>query len=94
MVAGLLMPTSGSVIIDNKNFNDANLEKASMNALRRKTQMVFQSPYASLNPRWKIGNIINEPIKAFGLIKDENDQHKRVIELLEQVGLSGDNNLR
>lgn len=88
MVAGLLMPTSGSVIIDNKNFNDANLEKASMNALRRKTQMVFQSPYASLNPRWKIGNIINEPIKAFGLIKDENDQHKRVIELLEQVGLS------
>jgi peptide/nickel transport system ATP-binding protein len=88
MVAGLLIPTSGSVIIDNKNFNDANLEKASMNALRRKTQMVFQSPYASLNPRWKIGNIINEPIKAFGLIKDENDQHKRVIELLEQVGLS------
>ena len=88
MVAGLLMPTSGSVIIDNKNFNDANLKKASMNALRRKTQMVFQSPYASLNPRWKIGNIINEPIKAFGLIKDENDQHKRVIELLEQVGLS------
>jgi peptide/nickel transport system ATP-binding protein len=88
MVAGLLVPTSGSVIIDNKNFNDANLEKASMNALRRKTQMVFQSPYASLNPRWKIGNIINEPIKAFGLIKDENDQHKRVIELLEQVGLS------
>ena len=88
MVAGLLVPTSGSVIIDNKNFNDANLEKASMNALRRKTQMVFQSPYASLNPRWKIGNIINEPIKAFGLIEDENGQHKRVIDLLEQVGLS------
>lgn len=88
MVAGLLVPTTGSVIIDNKNFNDANLEKASMNALRRKTQMVFQSPYASLNPRWKIGNIINEPIKAFGLIEDENGQHKRVIDLLEQVGLS------
>ena len=88
MVAGLLVPSSGSVTIENKNFYDAKLERTSMNALRRKTQMVFQSPYASLNPRWKIGNIINEPIKAFGLIKDENGQHKRVIDLLEQVGLS------
>ena len=88
MVAGLLVPTSGSVSIDSKDFNDAKLDKTSMNALRRKTQMVFQSPYASLNPRWKIGSIINEPIKAFGLIENENSQHIRVIELLEQVGLS------
>jgi peptide/nickel transport system ATP-binding protein len=56
--------------------------------MRRRIQMVFQSPYASLNPRGKIGSIINEPIKAFGPIENENNQHIRVIELLEQVGLS------
>ena len=50
--------------------------------------MVFQSPYASLNPRWKVGDIIAEPIKAFRLINDHASQINRVHELLEQVGLS------
>ena len=88
MVAGLLNPSDGVVTINNENINDKKIDKTTLNALRRKTQMVFQSPYASLNPRWKIGNIIKEPIKAFNLIEDEIRQNRRIVELLEQVGLS------
>ena len=50
--------------------------------------MIFQSPYASLNPRWRVGEVLKEPIKAFNLIESENGQKHRVCELLEQVGLS------
>ena len=50
--------------------------------------MVFQSPYASLNPRWKVGDILSEPMRAFGLIDGAKAQRSRVAELLEQVGLS------
>ena len=50
--------------------------------------MIFQSPYASLNPRWRVGDVLKEPIKAFNLIESENGQKHRVCELLEQVGLS------
>ena len=56
--------------------------------LRQRVQMVFQSPYASLNPRWKIGDILLEPINAFNLIEDKANRQKRVIELLQQVGMS------
>jgi peptide/nickel transport system ATP-binding protein len=49
---------------------------------------VFQSPYSSLNPRWRVNDILLEPIRAFDLISDEDDQNRRVRELLDQVGLS------
>lgn len=51
-------------------------------------QMIFQDPYASLNPRWRIDKIISEPIRVFGLIEDEAAIIRRVGELLELVGLS------
>ena len=50
--------------------------------------MVFQSPYASLNPRWKVGSILAEPIITFSLVKNRNELDNRIRELLEQVGLS------
>ena len=50
--------------------------------------MIFQSPHASLNPRWRVGDILAEPIKAFGLISSQHGQNMRVLELLDQVGLS------
>jgi peptide/nickel transport system ATP-binding protein len=56
--------------------------------MRRRIQMVFQSPYASLNPRWRVGDILKEPIQSFDLIQGTKNQVKRVEELLEQVGLS------
>ena len=88
MVVGLLQPSSGSITIDGRNLADASLNRREQQAQRRRIQMVFQSPYASLNPRWKVGDILGEPIRAFGLIDDAKAQQTRIAELLEQVGLS------
>lgn len=88
MVAGLLKPTSGSVLINSENFFDPTVDKIKRISIRRSVQMIFQAPYASLNPCWKVGDILKEPIKAFNLIEDETGQTNQVRELLEQVGLS------
>jgi len=88
MAVGLLKPTTGSLLVDGMNLNDPKLAKEETLALRRRIQMVFQSPYASLNPRWKVKDILCEPIKAFKLIENPKTQIDRVHELLEQVGLA------
>jgi peptide/nickel transport system ATP-binding protein len=59
-----------------------------MAALRRRMQMIFQDPFASLNPRWRVFDIIAEPIRAFGLSSDRADLEKRVGDLLRQVRLT------
>mgnify|MGYP000715771627 FL=1 len=52
--------------------------------------MIFQDPYSSLNPRWRVSSIVEEPIKARKLITDKQAIERRVVELLEQVGLSSE----
>lgn len=86
MVVGLQKPTSGHVHIDGEDlFSITDAKK--QQAMRRRIQMIFQSPYASLNPRWRVKHIIGEPIRAFNLLPlSETD--KRVAELLDQVGLA------
>ena len=88
MAVGLLRPTNGTLLVDGMNLNDPKLAKEATLALRRRIQMVFQSPYASLNPRWRVKDILSEPIKAFNLIENPKAQIDRVHELLEQVGLA------
>jgi len=88
MAVGLLRPTNGTLLVDGMNLNDPKLAKEATLALRRRIQMVFQSPYASLNPRWRVKDILSEPIKAFKLIENPKAQIDRVHELLEQVGLA------
>ena len=78
----------GAVQIDGHDFYNDGMDDRSLRQMRQRIQMVFQSPYASLNPRWKVGDIILEPIKSFDLIADPQAQQKRVMELLDQVGLS------
>ncbi|MCC5975635.1 MAG: ABC transporter ATP-binding protein [Rubellimicrobium sp.] len=85
MVVGLLPPTSGRIVFDGQVM--AGTEGASMRALRRRFQMIFQDPFASLNPRWRVGEIIAEPIHRFGLLRGSAVTN-RVGELLETVGLS------
>ncbi len=82
VVVGLLPPTSGKVEIDGVDlFHER--DKSKLNATRSGIQMIFQDPYASLNPRWKVGGIIVEPVEARG-----GNTKGLAEKLLEQVGLS------
>jgi peptide/nickel transport system ATP-binding protein len=89
MVVGLLTPTSGNVIIDGVSMTDPRQAQA-RRKLRRRIQMVFQDPYASLNPRFRVDAIVAEPIRAFNIIDGERQIKDRVGELLSLVGLHPD----
>ena len=84
LCVGLYAPTAGKVVFDGRDLAEAR----AMADQRRRMQMIFQDPYASLNPRWRVGDIIAEPIRAFGLVTSRAEQENRVAELLTQVGLS------
>jgi peptide/nickel transport system ATP-binding protein len=86
MVVGLLPPTSGEVAIDGVSMS-SRAASAERQRLRRRIQMIFQDPYASLNPRWQVDRIVAEPIRAFRLIEGERGINDRVGELLSLVGL-------
>jgi peptide/nickel transport system ATP-binding protein len=89
MVVGLLPPTTGEVVIDGVSMTDAKQAQL-RRRLRRRIQMIFQDPYASLNPRFRVDAIIAEPIRAFDLIQGERQIRDRVGELLGLVGLHPD----
>ncbi len=86
MVVGLLPPTGGEVVIDGVSMS-SKAALAERQRLRRRIQMIFQDPYASLNPRWQVDRIVAEPIRAFRLIESEKEITERVGELLSLVGL-------
>jgi peptide/nickel transport system ATP-binding protein len=86
MVVGLLEPTAGSVTIEGIDMWAA-APARERQRLRRRLQMIFQDPYASLNPRWRVGRIIADPIHAFGLARDRAETEARVAGLLRLVGL-------
>src|SRR5947207_13931332 len=93
MVVGLLPPSSGEVVIDGVSMTDAKQAQVRQK-LRRRIQMIFQDPYASLNPRFRVDAIVAEPIRAFDLIQGERDIRARVGELLNLVGLHADDGLK
>jgi oligopeptide transport system ATP-binding protein len=78
--------TSGSVTIDGQEVSLA--RGAELMKIRRKAQMIFQDPYASLNPRWTVSEIISEPLRVHKLMKTEKERMDRVKELLDLVGLN------
>jgi oligopeptide transport system ATP-binding protein len=84
----LIEPTFGEVTFDGKNVTA--LDKRSLRHLRRDMQIIFQDPYASLNPRMTVGSIIGEAIVIHKLAKSRKEREERVIHLLETVGLSSD----
>ena len=81
----LLNPSAGSIVIGGKDVTKA--DTRALRNMRRTSQMIFQDPFASLNPRITVGSAIAEPILAHGLM-GRRDARARVAELLEQVGLS------
>ncbi|MFB7250305.1 ABC transporter ATP-binding protein [Microbacterium sp. NPDC056234] len=86
LLLGLDNPTSGTIDIDGRRV-DAAASARSLHWLRRITGLVFQDPYASLDPRMSAGRIIGEPLWALGI---EGDRRARVREVLGQVGLDAE----
>ena len=87
LVVGLYTPTRGRVDFDGVDIASLTSRKA-MEPVRKRMQMIFQDPYASLNPRWRVADIIAEPIRTHNLIEDNRAVLRRVGELLEHVRLS------
>jgi peptide/nickel transport system ATP-binding protein len=85
MVVGLIPPSGGNVVIDGLSMTAR--VQSGREKLRRRIQMVFQDPYASLDPRWRVFDIIAEPIRAFRLCEGRAAIEARVGELLRLVGL-------
>jgi peptide/nickel transport system ATP-binding protein len=80
-------PTSGEVIFDGKNL--LTISAAERQVMRRRIQIVFQNPYASLNPRFTIGQTLVEPMAIHGIGTDLQDREQRARAILEKVGLDG-----
>ena len=93
LLVGLLDPSRGSVRFDGVDTATAFRSSGAL-ALRRRMQMIFQDPYASLNPRWKVADIVGEPLKEHGLVSgasarlDKPAMKAKVEALLQSVGLA------
>ncbi len=86
-VVKLLEPTSGSIRFEGTEI--AELNRRDLRPLRRQMQMIFQDPYASLNPRKRVGQIVGDPLKLHGMASG-SQLRREVQELLERVGLSAE----
>lgn len=87
MLVGLLKPDSGTVAINGRSITQPK-GRAELKAIRSRIQMIFQDPYASLNPRWRVGRIVAEPMLALNLVESDSEAERKTAELLEMVGLS------
>ncbi|MBV9196783.1 MAG: dipeptide ABC transporter ATP-binding protein [Solirubrobacterales bacterium] len=86
LIVRLLEPTSGTVTFEGEDVTGRS--GASLKALRREMQMIFQDPYSSLNPRKTVGSIIAEPFVIHGLLSGEGERKRRVQQLMDRVGLN------
>ncbi len=87
LIVGLYPLSRGRIEFDGTDLAAPDTDAA---ALRRRMQMIFQDPYASLNPRWRVRDIVAEPIRVLGLAATPQAEHEQVAELLRQVKLSPD----
>jgi peptide/nickel transport system ATP-binding protein len=87
LMVGLYQPTRGNMTFDGMDAH-ATYKGAAGLKLRERIQMIFQDPYASLNPRWIVEDIIGEPLKEHGIITNEAELKAKVGDLLTSVGLS------
>ncbi len=84
----LIEPSSGEVLF--KGADVRKMDATALRALRRDMQIIFQDPYASLNPRLTVGAIVGEALTIHGLFKSRREREERVVQLLETVGLQAD----
>lgn len=88
-IIGLYNQTSGDILFKGKN-TQGRYSSSEKKAFKKNIQMIFQDPYASLNPRMTVEDIIGEGLDVHGIAKDSADKRAKVVELLETVGLSAD----
>ncbi|MDT7521823.1 dipeptide ABC transporter ATP-binding protein [Rhodoferax sp. TBRC 17198] len=93
LLVGLYEPTRGGFEFDGQDAHAA-FKTPEGRKLRRRVQMVFQDPYASLNPRWTVGDIIAEPLIEHEILSEQAALDQRVGELLESVGLSAQDRIK
>jgi len=89
LIVGLYAPSRGSIAFDGVSLSDPKQALAAQ-AQRRRMQMIFQDPFASLNPRWRVRDIVAEPIRVLGLAANADEVRDRVAALLVQVGLAAE----
>jgi peptide/nickel transport system ATP-binding protein len=87
LIVGLFPPSRGCIEFDGRR-QTTSAAGIWSSEVRRRMQMIFQDPYASLNPRWRVQDIVAEPVRAHGLTTRRGDLHSRIVELLVQVGLA------
>jgi peptide/nickel transport system ATP-binding protein len=87
LVVGLHQPSAGKIEFEGVDLASIT-DRAQMKRLRRRIAMIFQDPYASLNPRWRVHAIVSEPIRAFSILRGTRAISRRTGDLLTQVGLS------
>jgi peptide/nickel transport system ATP-binding protein len=87
LIVGLHAPSRGRIRFDGAEISGPGAP-AETTRMRRRMQMIFQDPYASLNPRWRVREIVAEPILVLGLSSSKRQVNERVAELLTQVGLA------
>ena len=88
MLTRLTEPTTGSILFEGKDLTHLNADQ--MRPYRSRIQIIFQNPYASLNPRFTIAQILMEPMRIHGIGKDEDERARMTLTLLEKVGLPRD----
>jgi peptide/nickel transport system ATP-binding protein len=86
-IVGLYPPSAGAIVFDGIDVGALRSRRA-LALVQRRMQMIFQDPYASLDPRWRVRNIIAEPLTTHGVVTDKAELRTRVGDLLQQVGLS------
>ena len=86
VILRLIEATDGEVLFEGENILKYNTQQ--MDAMRRKLQIIFQDPFASLNPRLSVSEIIADPIRTNKLLKNRKEIEERVVELMQTVGLS------
>jgi oligopeptide/dipeptide ABC transporter ATP-binding protein len=85
-ILGLLEATGGKVLFEGEDITS--MSRSQFKRLRTEMQIIFQDPYSSINPRMSVGKIIGEPLLVNGIIKNRKERKKRVLELMEKVGLA------
>lgn len=92
-IVNLYQPTAGDIVFDGKSWRDRQTRQSRL-AFNKEVQMIFQDPYASLNPRMKVNDIIAEGLDVHQLVSNAQERQARVYELLESVGLNKDHATR